>query len=163
MESGVTALAPATVASGANFVVELTADAVNVPTEGGGYPIKRLTDLKVRFQLPAGTSFVSATLSGGSNLGSGTRTVTASGNVVTLTVPGPLAPGTTAVLPKVTTTLKATGAAGTVLQARLAGSSYANPSITFNAVVSAIFGIEVTAATNCYAPTNPVIATTTII
>lgn len=163
MDSGVTAQAPATVAAGANFTATLTADAIDVPTTGGGYPIKRLTSLKIRFQVPAGASFVSAALSGGSNLGNGTPTVAASGNVVTLTVPGNLAPGTTAVLPTVTATLKATGPAGTVLPAQLSGTGYADPAITFTATVSGPFGIEISAPTNCYAPANPVLATTTVV
>jgi dehydratase len=161
MSSGVTALAPATAASGSNFAVQLTADPIDVPTEAGGYAIKRLSNVKIRFQVPAGASFVGATLSGGSNLGSGTPTVSASGSVVTMTIPGPLAPGTTAVLPTVTATLKATGTAGTVLRAQLAGSSYSSPSISFTATVRVLF-FDTDAPTNCYAPTNPILASTTI-
>jgi len=161
MSSGVTALAPGSVPQGSNFTVKLTADPIEVPTSGGGYPINRLSNVKIRFLVPPGASFVSASLSGGSNLGSGTPTVTASGNVVTLTVPGPLAPGSTAVLPTVTATLKATGSAGTVLPAQLAGSSYSDPSISFTANLTVVF-FSVDAPTNCYAPTNPVLASTTI-
>ncbi len=161
MESGVTTLAPSSVASGSTFQVELTADPIEVPTEAGGFSLRRLSNVQVRFQVPAGATFLSATLSGGSNLGSGTPSVSSSSGIVTLSVPGPLSPGTTAVLPKVTATLQATGAPGTVLPARLAGNSYGNPSISFTAVVRVLFS-DVSAPTNCYAPSNPVLATTTI-
>ncbi len=156
-----TAEAPASVPAGGTFTVKLTADPINVPTDGGGYPIRRLTDLKVRFRIPSGSTFVSATQAGGSNLGTGARSVTVSGNVLTLNVPGPLAPGTTAVLPTLTVNLKATGAVGTSLPAQLSGTSHDDPAITFTAVVFAVF-FEISAPTNCYAPTNPVLATTTI-
>ena len=159
--TGVTTEAPATAAPGQAFDVVLTADPIDVPTSGGGYPIKNLTDVRVRFALPSGASFVGATLSGGSALGSGTPTVTLSGTTVVLTVPGPLAPGTTAVLPTVTATLQATGTSGTALPAQLAGTGYGDPSITFTALVHVLF-FDVSAPSNCYAPTNPVLATTTI-
>jgi dehydratase len=111
--------------------------------------------------LPPGTSFVGATLSGGSGLGTGTPTVSSSGGVVTLLVPGLLAPGSSAVLPTVTAILQATGTPGTVLHARLSGTGYADPAITFTAVVRVLF-FDVEGPTYCYAPTNPVLASTTI-
>jgi dehydratase len=161
LDNGVTSLVEPTVPAGSNFQVTLTPDPITVPTEGGGYPIRNLNSVRVRFAVPAGSTFVSATLSGGSNLGTGTPTVGHSGGVVTLTVPGQLAPGTTAVLPTVTVILNATGAPGTVLNARFSGSSYDSPAISFNAVVSTFLG-NITGTTNCFPPTNPVVATTTI-
>ena len=67
--TGATVFAPRSVAAGADFVVEITPDPVQVPTSGGGYSIGSLTNLKVSLAVPAGATFVSATLSGGSNLG----------------------------------------------------------------------------------------------
>ncbi|MCO5318000.1 MAG: hypothetical protein M9942_06125 [Microthrixaceae bacterium] len=160
LDTGVTIDAPASVAQGDTFQVEMTADPIDIPTTGGGFNISYLRDLKVRFDVPAGSTFVGATVSGGSNLGSGTPSVSSSGGQIVLTVPGQLAPGTTAVLPTVTATLQATGASGTQIQARMSGSGYSDPAITFTARVAVLFGID--ANTSCYAPVNPVLATTDI-
>jgi dehydratase len=162
LENGVTALVAPTVAAGSNFAVTLTPDPIEVPTTGGGYPIRNLNTVRVRFSVPTGATFVSATLSGGSNLGTGTPTVSHAGGIVTLAVPGQLAPGTTAVLPTVTVTLNASGAPGTVLAARFAGNSYDNPSIQFTAVVGVPILGNISGTTKCFSPLNPVVATTTI-
>jgi dehydratase len=151
-----------TVAAGSDFQVTLTPDPIQVPTEGGGYPIRNLNTVRVRFGVPAGATFVSATLSGGSNLGTGTPTVSHAGGIVTLSVPGQLAPGSTAVLPAVTVTLNASGASGTVLDARFSGNSYDNPSIQFTAVVGVPFLGNISGTSKCFSPINPVVATTTI-
>jgi len=148
------------VTAGSNFAVELTADPIIVPTTGGGYNINNLRNVVVKFNVPAGAQFVGATLSGGANLGSGAKTVALSGSTINLTIAGPLAPGTTATLPKVTATLKATGAVGTQIGAQLHGTSYADPGISFTANVAVLFGLDV--PTNCFASPNPVLATTTI-
>ncbi len=143
--------------------MKLTADPVVVPTTGGGYSISYLKSLTVKFAIPAGSTFVSASYSGGSNLGAGTVAVTASSSIVTLSVPGNLAGGSTAVLPEVTINLQATGASGTALNAQLYGSSYSSFSIGFTARVTGVplFG-SVDAVTKCYAPVNPILGTTVI-
>ena len=161
IDSGVTILAPSTAPQGSTFQTQLTADPIEVPTTGGGYPVKQLKNVDVRFDLPAGATFVGATLSGGSQLGAGTPSVSLVGNQIVLHIPGNLSPGTTAVLPTVTATLQATGTVGTVLQAKMSGSSFADPGITFQAVVT-VFFFDVTADASCYAPVNPVLAETTI-
>ncbi|MFZ4517159.1 MAG: cyclodehydratase [Microthrixaceae bacterium] len=161
--SGVTYEGPTTVAAGSNFQVKLTADPVPVPTTAGGYNINNLRDLVIRFKVPAGAQFVGATLAGGANLGNrAAPSVALNGPNVQLTVPGYLAPGSNAVLPTVTATLKATGAAGTVLPAQLAGTSYGDPGISFTANVTVLF-FGVDAPTNCYVPTNPVLGSVTIV
>jgi dehydratase len=134
-----------------------------VPTTGGGYPIVNLNTVKVRFDVPAGSSFVSATLSGGSNLGSGAPTVALSGSQVVLSLPGPLAPGTTANLPTVTATFTASGSVGATLPWKLSGTSYSNPGISFTARVGSVPLLgTINVATNCYASPNPVLGTTGI-
>jgi len=159
-DTGVSLLAPSSVARNSTFQVRLTADPIVVPTTGGGFNITNLNTVKVRFDLPAGATFVSASLSGGSNLGSGAPTVALSGSQVVLSIPGNLLPGTTATLPTVTATLSASGASGTVLPWKLSGSSYASPGITFTARVQVLLGVSV--ATSCFASPNPVLGTTTI-
>ena len=163
LSSGVTTLVPGSVTPGGAFAMKLTADPVVVPTTGGGYAISYLKSLTVKFAIPAGATFVSASQSGGSNLGSGAVTVSASGSIVTLSVPGNLAGGTTAILPEVTINLQATGASGTALNAQLYGSSYSSFSIGFTARVTGVplFG-SVDAVTKCYAPVNPILGTTVI-
>ncbi|MFM7064956.1 MAG: hypothetical protein ACKO04_15945, partial [Actinomycetes bacterium] len=163
LSTGVTAFIPPSVAPGQDFQVELTADPIVVPTTGGGYPIQKLANVQIRFDLPAGATFKSATLSGGANIGTGIPTVSVSGSLIILKVPGNLAPGTTATLPKVTATLTATGAVGTSLPQKLHGTSYGDWGIFFAATVTNIplFG-STTANTNCYANPNPVLGATVI-
>ena len=90
-------------------------------------------------------------------------TVSASGGLIILKVPGNLAPGTTATLPKVTATLTATGAVGASLPQQLHGTSYSDWGIFFAATVTNIplFG-SATANTNCFANPNPVLGSTVI-
>ncbi len=158
-DNGVTTNAPSSVAAGSNFQVEMTADPIEVPTSGGGQTILHLTNVKIRFDIPANSSFVSATVAGGSNLGAGTPTVAQVGNQIVLTVPGQLAAGTTANLPTVTATLQATGAPGSTIETQMSGTGYSDPGITWTTTIQ-LFGI--TANSSCYAPVNPVLSTTDI-
>ncbi len=95
LQNGVTSLRPDLGPGGA----ELPGDAHARPDRGADHrwrlPIRNLNTVRVRFTVPAGATFVSATLSGGSNLGTGAPSVAHSGGIVTLSVPGQLAPGTT--------------------------------------------------------------------
>jgi len=141
-------------------VVKITPDPMTIPTSASGYTLNNINTVKIRFPVPTGSTFVSATLSGASNVGSGTPTVAQSGGVITLTVPGNLNAGTVATLPTVTLTLKATGAVGTSINTILAGNSYANPGITFTVRVAVLFGIDV--PTNCYVSPSPVFSSTPI-
>lgn len=163
LDTGVTALAPATVQSGGTFQAQLTADPIEVPTAAGSYSLLNLNTVTVRFNVPAGTQYVGATLSGGSNLGSGAPTVGLVSGQIRLTVPGPLTPGSTAVLPTVTVTLQATGPVGSVIRSQLAGSSYTDPAVTFTARVGGTPVGTLNAPTTCFAPTNPFVTETTII
>ncbi|MBU6216091.1 MAG: cyclodehydratase, partial [Acidobacteria bacterium] len=163
LSTGVTLLAPGSVTAGSTFQAQLTADPIVVPTTGGGYPIQNLNTIKVRFDVPAGATFVSASLSGGSNLGSGTPSVALSGTQVVLSIPGNLAPGSTATLPTVTATFTASGAPAATIPWKLAGTSYANPGISFTARVGSVpFLGTINVPTTCYASPNPVLGTTTI-
>jgi len=163
LSTGVAILVPPTATQGSTFQAKLTADPIIVPTTGGGYAISNLNTVKVRFDVPAGATFVSASLSGGSNLGSGVPSVALSGSQVVLSIPGNLAPGTTATLPTVTATFTASGAVNTALPWKLSGTSYGSPGITFTARVSGVPLLgSINVATSCYGSPNPVLATTTI-
>jgi dehydratase len=89
--------------------------------------------------------------------------VALSGSQVVLSIPGNLAPGTTATLPTVTATFTASGAPGASVAWKLSGTSYSNPGISFTARVGSVplFG-TINVPTNCYASPNPVLGTTTI-
>jgi dehydratase len=85
--------------------------------------------------------------------------VAESGNVITVTVPGPIAGGATFTLPTLTLGLTA-GSSGTI-QAQLAGTSFSDPGLTFTAVTS-VLGFPVNAPTVGFPNPNPILATTTI-
>ena len=157
--TGITTVAPAAVAAGSNFVVKITPDPMVIPTSAGGQTIVNLNQVKIKIPVPTGSTFVSATLSGAANVGSGTPTVAQASGIITLTVPGNLNAGTTATLPTITLTLNATGAVGTQIQTILAGNSYANPGITFNVLIQ-LFSITV--PTTCYVTPSPVFSSTPI-
>ena len=162
--TGATVLAPAGVAQGSTFQVELTPDPMVVPTSGDGYPISWIANVAIRFGIPAGTTLVGATLSGGSNLGTGTVTVAQSGAKIVLAVPGQLPAGTTAVFPKIIATFQATGSAGSTIDTRFSGTSYGDPSMTFQTQVSGVPVLgTVLSTSNCFpdAP-NPTLSTTSI-
>ena len=104
-----------------------------------------------------------ATVSGGSNIGSGTPTVTQSGGKLVLTVPGTVPGGTTGNFPTITATFQATGSSGTALDFKYAGTSYSDPGLTFQTRVNNVPLLgSITTDSSCYAQTNPVLATVTI-
>jgi len=140
--------------------VKITPDPMTIPTTGGGQTIQNINTLKIKFPVPANSTYVSATLSGGSNLGTGTPTVSQASGVITLSVPGNLAPGTSAVLPTISVTLKASGPVASTIKTILAGNSFTNPGITFNTQVQVIFVIQ--AAVSCFVTPSPVFSTTNI-
>ncbi len=149
--------APVSVAHGSTFAIKVAPAAFPVPSSESGVTINSISSIVVKVPVPAGATFVSASLSGGSNIGSGTPTVALSGGNVVLTVPGPIAGGSTTQLPAVTVNLSASGASGGSIAVKLAGTSYSSPGFTFNASTS------VGTATNaCYANPNPTLSTTAI-
>jgi dehydratase len=156
---GVDTTAPATVAPGGSVTDVLAPQPVTVPTSAGGHPINQIQNIALKLPVPANSTFVSATLSGGAGLGSAAPTVAESGNVITVTVPGPIAGGATFTLPTLTLGLTA-GGSGTI-QTQLAGTSFSDPGLTFTAVTS-VLGFPVNAPTVGFPNPNPVLATTTI-
>lgn len=160
LDNSVQADAPATVASGATFEITLAPDAMTVPAQAGGYNVTKLQNLALKVPVPAGSTFGSVTLTGGSNLG-GTPTASQDGDVVTVNIPGPIAGGATFQLPALHLTLTAAGAAGSAIETRLSGTSYDSPGLTFTATVSVgIFPIDV--PTSCFPNPSPTLTTTTI-
>jgi dehydratase len=149
------------VTAGATFQVTLAPDPMTVPPEAGGYAVDKLTKLALKVPVPQGSTYQSATLTGGSGLGNGTPTVTQSGGVVTIGIPGPIAGGATFQLPALHLTLTASGAAGTTVESKVSGASYDDPGLTFIATVKVgIFPIDV--PTSCFPNPSPVLTSTAI-
>jgi dehydratase len=161
LATAVQADGPAAVAAGATFEVAVAPDPMTVPGNVAGYTVNRLTGLALSFPVPEGSTFQSATLTGGSNLGRGTPTVSRSGSVVTVRIPGPIAGGATFQLPVLHVTLVASGQPGTTVDTRLAGTSYDDPGLTFTANVRVVF-FNVDVPTRCYANPSPTFTSTAI-
>jgi len=120
-------------------------------------------DFALRIPVPENSTYVSASLAGGSNLGPGTPTASLSGGDIVVTVPGPVPGGSAFTFPTVDLTLDAGSTLGTTIAPRIGGSSFADPGLTFT-VDASIPGIGETALpTSCYpAPPVPALSTTTI-
>src|SRR3989442_832584 len=71
MTFGVTATQPASVASGAALTDVLTTGPITVPSSANGYTIKQIENIKLLVPVPGNATYKSASLSGGSGLGSG--------------------------------------------------------------------------------------------
>jgi dehydratase len=161
LDTSVQADAPATVAAGATFEVTLAPDPMAVPASAGGYSVNNLRNLALKVPVPQNSTYRSATLTGGSNLGSGTPTVTQADGVVTVTVPGPLAAGATVQLPALHLTLAASGDPGTTIDTHLSGTSYDDPGLTFTASVKVgLFPVNV--PTSCFANPAPTFTSTAV-
>jgi dehydratase len=75
-----------------------------------------------------------------------------------LTIPGPIAGGTSATLPTVTANLTASGATSPIVL-KMAGTSYSAPGMTFTANISGVGA----AATKCYASPNLNLSSTPVV
>ncbi|MDS0136422.1 MULTISPECIES: cyclase [unclassified Amycolatopsis] len=151
--------APATVAPGGAFDVVIDPAPNTVPGTVSGNKVKNINTFALKIPIPANSSYVGATLAGGSGLGSTPPAISVANGVATLSFPGPIAGGATFELPTVTAHLKA-GQSGTI-QTKLGGTSYTDPGLTFKAVASTIIG-DLTAPTACFPNPSPVFTTTTI-
>ncbi|MCX4781649.1 cyclase [Streptomyces sp. NBC_01264] len=158
--AGVTATAPDAAAAGSTFPVSLATAPITVPGGVNGYTVRSISNLKLSMPIPANAVLTGKSLSGGSGLGSGVPSLTTSGSTLLLTVPGPIGGGQTFTLPVVHLDLTA-GEKGTTVSTQLAGSSYSNPGLTFNASVP-IFGFPVNVPTACYPSPNPVLSSTNV-
>ena len=170
--------APETVAPGGDLEIVIDPAPNTVPAEVNGFQVEQVEGFELKIPIPENSetgsapvetvgaagdpgvsTFVSAELSGGFNLGPNPPTLTVDGGIATLHLDGPLAGGAEFELPTVTAHLKA-GESGTI-ETKLYGTSYDDPGLTFNAVVSTIIG-DVEVPSSCYPNPNPVLTTTTI-
>jgi dehydratase len=154
-----TAAAPATVKPDARFIVSLSSGAISIPTSADGVTIVDIKSLSLKVKVPANSSYVSCSFSGGSGIGTGTPKCSETNGAVTFKVPGPMDGGTTVTLPKMSVHLKA-GTSGTITS-KLGGTSYTNPGLKGSADLT-VLGSAVTATAVAYPDPNPVLTTTKI-
>ncbi|MCK2241072.1 MULTISPECIES: cyclase [unclassified Crossiella] len=152
-----TATAPATVAPGGEVSAVFDPAPNKVPDKVGNYTLREIKNFVLTVPVPANSTYVSATLSGGS--GVGTPTITKVGNNLEVKLSAALKGGADFEIPTITVKLTA-GASGTI-ETKLGGSSFADPGLTFIATAVAL-GFPVDAPTKCYPNPNPALTTTTI-
>ena len=155
--------APATVQPGATFNTVVTTDPIVVPASqsasGVTATVNHISNISVRIPVPANATVNNVSLSGGTNLGSGTPTVGVTGGNIVMSIPGPLAGGTTVQPPTVTANVTATGAAGSTITTALLNSDQAYD-LTVN--VTAL-GSTADMATTCQPSPNTPLAVTSIV
>ena len=159
VDATVTGTAPATVAPDSSLAVQLSVGSITVPSSADGYTVEQISGIALQIPVPADSTYDSAGLSGGSNLGSGTPSVSESNGVVTISVPNTIKAGTTFTLP--TLTLNLTSGASGSIDTALSGTSYTSPGLTFTAEIS-IFGFGVSGSAVGYPTTSPTLTSTAI-
>ncbi len=153
----VSGTAPATVAPGGTFIVDLDPQAATV----SGGKIKNMT---YSFQAPAGSSIVAGTAQViGSGTNAGTATASSSGSVVQLSLSGPVADGSSFDAPTVRVQLQATGGAGSVLtmKVRQSGAYTLTALDSINISCNAANPLAAFTSTTIAAPTTTTAPTTT--
>ncbi|MGH3432977.1 MAG: cyclase [Thermocrispum sp.] len=151
--------APETVAPGGALQVVIDPAPTDIPSEVNGNQVKELNTLELKAPIPANSTYVSAELSGGSNIGDTPPEIAVADGVATVSIAGPLVGGSTVELPTVTVQLTA-GESGTI-ETTLSGTSYEDPGLTFTAVVSSIIGDQ-NVPVSCFPNPSPIFSTTTI-
>jgi dehydratase len=156
MSTTVSGAGPATAAPGSAVAITLTPGTLTVPSVVSGFPLDGISNIVMTIAAPTNSTLVSASGFGGSVGGN----VGASNGVVTLTVPGPIAGGTTYTPPAESINVTA-GSAGKAIQTRYAGTSYSRPGMTLTINLQGPVG-PVSIPTVCYASPNPTLTSTTI-
>lgn len=154
--------APQAVTPGAQYVVTVVPEAFTLDASGSGGTVTQLTNMVWRVQVPANATIVSHSIAGWADIGSGTPTSALAGNIVSVTIPGPILAGSPATLPTLTLRLQATGALGTRVEPRIAGTSYANPGLSFTARVDLGWLGIVDSALKCFPSPSPALHSTLI-
>nr|WP_246598347.1 DUF11 domain-containing protein [Nocardia tengchongensis] len=157
MTLGVSGAAPSTASVGDAVTITLTPAGQQVPDAVSGHPLRSLRGIKLSMPVPANSTYVSSTVSGGTVA----ATVGQSGGRITLDAPGTIAAGASFTLPAVT--VKVTAAAAGTITSTLAGTSFDDPGLTFTASVDSgtILG-AVDVPVKCYPGTAPTLTTTTV-
>jgi len=152
--------APVSAAKGAVVTGSGVADPWTVPSDINNLPVTEVHDFGIRLVVSSNATVLNATLSGGSNYGTGTPSVTRTGNSVTLNVPGPLAPGSIVQLPAINFTIQAGTTSGTVTTS-LTGTGFDDPGITTTGILDED-GLSLVVPATCYALTPSTLTSTVI-
>jgi dehydratase len=160
VDASVSGTAPSSVAADSSLTVTLSVGSITVPTSADGFTVSEIEGIALEIPVPADSTYDSASLAGGTDIGSGTPSVSESGGVISIDVPGPISAGTTFTLPTLTLNLTS-GASGGTIDTTLSGTSYSDPGLTFTAVLSVI-GLSIDASAVGYPTTSPTLTSTTI-
>jgi len=139
-----------------------SAEPWTVPSDIDGNTVTEVDNFAVSLVVSSNATVQNVTLSGGSNLGTGTPSITRNGNEVTLNVPGPLTPGSIITLPTINFTFKAGSSAGAITT-QLAGSGYSDPGTTVTGLMDQTDGSTVTGTVSCFPTTTSTLTSTTIL
>jgi len=155
--------APNNVYQGSNFTINATvpADPAGLPGTVSGQSINHYKNFYLKVPIPANSTYVNVSLSGGFGLGPGTPTVSHSGGVVTVNIPGPIPPNQPYQFPTVNLTLNASGPVLSNIQPKIGGTSFSNPGfgLVVNAALPSPYG-NTDMPVDCF-PTSPVPALST--
>ena len=170
--------APTESLPGATFTIALSDLGETLPTTLDGDPVTSESNLQVVYPLPEGTTLASATLSGGSGVGSGSTvsevadTLIPGLNDVIETVPGPITAGQTFSLPTIDMTLEAPQEPGAIVTTSLmdvqpAGSSAtsADPALSSTLQMTTSGAGSTSLAETCWpaSPTPTVLSSTSVV
>ena len=128
--------APVQSLPGANFTLAISDSGQALPSTVQGLPVANASNVQVLYPVPADATFVSATLSGGTGVGTGatvtdiTDPLSPSGADVVESVPGPIAAGVPFTLPTINLTLTASETVGTTIDTGLLDVQPAGTSTT---------------------------------
>ncbi len=154
--------APASVEAGSTFQVAVVSQPLQIPSSqsasGVSATVNHITNVTVRIPLPANATYVSSSLSGGSNLNS-TPTLNLVGSNLELKIPGPLAGGSTVQPPTVIVNLRATGAPGTTVAPAILNSDQGYD-LTVNI---SVLGQTADLPTTCTPSPDPALSSTSIV
>lgn len=154
--------APQAVKPGAEYTMTVVPEVFTLDAAGAGGTVTQLTDMVWRVQVPANAAILSHSIEGWANVGSGTPTSSVAGTIISVTIPGPIPAGAPATLPTVRVSLQATGALGARIEPRIAGTSHANPGVSFTARVDLGWLGTVDSALQCYPSPSPALHSTLI-
>lgn len=130
------ATAPQAVKPGTNFTLTVTPQPFTLAASTSGGTVSEISNVVWRIAIPSGTTLVSQAIDGWANVGAATPTSTVSGSTVLVTVPGPVLAGVEARFPTLTMALTPTGALGSRIEPKIAGTSYTQPGLSLGAKVT---------------------------
>ena len=156
MTTSVDGAAPASVTASSPVAITITPGESTVPSVASGFTVQNISNLKMTIPVPANSTFVSTSTSGGDVSGSAALV----GSNVVLTIPGPISGGSDFTPPAVTINVTA-DAPGTITS-KYAGTSYSSPGMTMTTRVTVPIIGGVNVATSCYPNPSPTLTTTNV-